>query len=205
MAWVIRRASAGGRVRYQGMYRDPSGRQRSAGNYSTERQALRAAGKAEAAIEAGIWFDVSAGKVTFRVYAREVWWPSLHLEPTTKAAYKSNLEKHFLPFFGDLRMANILPSHVQVWVNQALDGGLTPRSVVKYHVVLHSSWARRPCTHRSCTCSASPAGRCSTTTPPASNGPGPVPGRTRSNDRRLAAACGVRRSTPRGESTDGTR
>ena len=66
-----------------------------------------------------------------------MWWPSLHLEPTTKAAYKSNLETHFLPIFGDLRMANILPSHVQVWVNQALEGGLTPRSVVKYHVVLH--------------------------------------------------------------------
>jgi integrase len=137
MAWVIRRTSAGGRVRYQGMYRDPTGRQRSAGNYSTERQALRAAGKAEAAIDTGTWFDVSAGKVTFRAYAREVWWPSLHLEPTTKAAYKSNLETHFLPFFGGLRMANILPSHVQAWVNQTLEGGLTPRSVVKYHVVLH--------------------------------------------------------------------
>jgi hypothetical protein len=78
MAWVIRRTSAGGRVRHQGMYRDPSGRQRSAGNYSTERQALRAATRAEAAIESGTWF------------AREVWWPSLHLEPRTKAAYKSS-------------------------------------------------------------------------------------------------------------------
>ncbi len=35
-------------------------------------------------------------------------------------------------------MANILPSHVQTWVNEAVDRGLTPRSVVKYHVVLHS-------------------------------------------------------------------
>ena len=137
MAWLRQRRGPDGRVRYQGSYRDPSGRERSAGTFSTARQALRAATKAEAAIEAGTWFDVSAGKVTFRAYAREVWWPSLHLEPTTKAAYKSNLETHFLPFFGDLRMANILPSHVQVWVNQALEGGLTPRSVVKYHVVLH--------------------------------------------------------------------
>jgi integrase len=66
-----------------------------------------------------------------------VWWASLHLELTTKAAYRSNLETHFLPFFGEQRMANILPSHVQAWVNKALDDGLTPRSVVKYHVVLH--------------------------------------------------------------------
>ena len=137
MAWVIRRTSAGGRVRYQGMYRDPAGRQRSAGSFSTARQALRAATKAEAAVEAGAWFDVTAGKVTFRTYALEVWWASLHLELTTKAAYRSNLETHFLPFFGDQRMANILPSHVQAWVNKALEDGLTPRSVVKYHVVLH--------------------------------------------------------------------
>ncbi len=92
---------------------------------------------AEGAIESGTWFDVSAGKVTFRAYALDVWWASLHRELTTKAACRSNLETHFLPFFGDLRMANILPSHVQAWVNQALEGGLTPRSAVKYHVVLH--------------------------------------------------------------------
>lgn len=114
-----------------------AGRQRSAGNFSTERKALRAAVKAEAAIEAVYWFDVSAGKVTFRAFAREVWWPSLHLEPTTKAAYKSNRETHFQPFFGDTRMANILPSHVQGWVDKALEAGLTPRSVVKHHEVLH--------------------------------------------------------------------
>ena len=138
MAWVRERRSPDGRVRFQGSYRDPSGRERSAGTFSTERRALRAAAKAEAEIEAGTWFDVSAGKVTFRSYALEVWWASLHVELTTKAAYRSNLETHFLPFFGTMRMANILPSHVQAWVNQAVEGDLTPRSVVKYHVVLHS-------------------------------------------------------------------
>lgn len=137
MAWLRERRTPDGRLRFQGAYRDPSGRERSAGTFSTRRQALRAATKAEAAIEAGTWFDVSAGRVTFRTYALEVWWASLHVELTTKAAYRSNLETHFLPFFGDMRMANILPSHVQAWVNLALKEELTPRSVVKYHVVLH--------------------------------------------------------------------
>lgn len=137
MAWVKRRPTPDGRVLHQGCYRDPSGRERSAGTFKTPRQALRAATKAEAAVESGTWFDASAGKITFRRYAEDVWWPSLHLELTTKAAYRSNLETHFLPFFGDMRMANILPSYVQAWVNQALEGGLSPRSVVKYHVVLH--------------------------------------------------------------------
>lgn len=127
-----------GRIRYQGLYLDPSGHQRATGTYSTERQALRAANKAEAEVAAGAWFDVSAGKITFRTYAKDVWWPSLHVELTTKAACRSNLETHFLPFFGYMRMANILPSHVQAWVNQSVEGHLTSRSVVSYHLVLPS-------------------------------------------------------------------
>jgi integrase len=138
MAFTRARRTADGRVRYQGLYRDPDGRQRATGTFSTERQAVRAAAKEEAKIEAGTWFDVTAGRITFREYALDIWWPSLHVELTTKAAYRSNLETHFLPFFGERRMANILPSHVQNWVNEAVDAGLTSRSVVKYHVVLHS-------------------------------------------------------------------
>ena len=138
MAWVRKRRAAMDAFATRVSTATRRSSSAAAGTFSTERQALRAATKAEAAIEAGTWFDVSAGKVTFRTYALEVWWPSLHVELTTKAAYRSNLETHFLPFFGDMRMANILPSHVQAWVNQAVEGDLTPRSVVKYHVVLHS-------------------------------------------------------------------
>lgn len=83
------------------------------------------------------WPDLPE-RVALQTYAKDVWWPSLHVELTTKAACRSNLETHFLPFFGDMRMANILPSHVQAWVNQSVEGHLTSRSVVKYHLVLHS-------------------------------------------------------------------
>ena len=71
-----------------------------------------------------------------------MWWPSLHLEISTKAAYRSNLDRHFLPFFGNYPLSAILPSLVQAWVTTALQGGLSPRSVVKYHVVLHGIFAR---------------------------------------------------------------
>jgi Phage integrase, N-terminal SAM-like domain len=66
------------------------------------------------------------------------WLPSKHIELTTRAAYHSNLDKHFFPFFGDRPMARILPSNVQEWVTMATAQGLTPRSVRKYHVMLHS-------------------------------------------------------------------
>jgi len=86
----------------------------------------------------------------------KTWLPSKHIELTTRAASHSNLEKHFLPFFGSRPMARILPSNVQEWVTMATAQGLTPRSVRKYHVMLHSIFARavrdgliltNPCEH----------------------------------------------------------
>jgi integrase len=59
-----------------------------------------------------------------------------------EGGYRSYLDRHFLPFFGDLPMASILPSTVQSWVTQASTDGLAPRSVVKYHVMLHSVFKR---------------------------------------------------------------
>ncbi len=47
------------------------------------------------------------------------YWPAAqHLEPTTLAAYRSNLDSHFLPQFGRVRMSKIVASSVQAWVNE---------------------------------------------------------------------------------------
>jgi integrase len=64
------------------------------------------------------------------------------LEVNTRAGHRSYLEQHFLPFFGDLPMADILPSTVQAWVTQASAGGLSPRNIQKYHVMLHGVFKR---------------------------------------------------------------
>lgn len=136
MASIRKRQRKDG-IRYTALFRDPTGQQRSAGTFTTPSEARRAARDAEADVSQGSWFDTSPGNVSFRTYANEVWWPSLHVELTTRAAYRSNLEAHFLPHFGDMAMNSILPSHVQAWVNKAVDSGLQARSVVKYHVVLH--------------------------------------------------------------------
>lgn len=60
------------------------------------------------------------------------------MEATTRAGYRSYLNRHFLPLFGDIPIADILPSTVQAWVTQATGGGPSPRSIVKYHVMLYS-------------------------------------------------------------------
>jgi hypothetical protein len=46
MAWVVERHGARG-TRYRGGYRDPDGHLRSAGTFSTRRDALRAANREE--------------------------------------------------------------------------------------------------------------------------------------------------------------
>jgi hypothetical protein len=46
MAWVVERRGARGTT-YKGSYRDPDGRERSAGSYPSRREALRAANREE--------------------------------------------------------------------------------------------------------------------------------------------------------------
>jgi integrase len=142
VSWVVKRVGADGKTRHAAFYRDPAGRTRSAGTFPSEREARAAGRRAETSVEIGSWFDRTAGKVTFRDFVELSWWPSRHLELSTKQGYHSNLDKHFLPFFGDLPMAKIAPSTVQAWVTQAVADGLSPRSVVKYHVMLHSIFKR---------------------------------------------------------------
>ncbi len=68
----------------------------------------------------------------------------------------SMAQQHFLPFFGKKPMHQITPSLVQDWVTKAAAGGLSPRSIRKYHTMLHSIFKRavrdqlittNPCEH----------------------------------------------------------
>jgi integrase len=155
MAWVVERPGPRG-VRFKGCYRDPDGAERSAGTFRSRREALRAANREEQKVLAGSWHDASLGAATFRTYVEKDWLPSKHIEATTKAAYVSNLHKHFYPFFGNRPMAKISPSTVQDWVTKAAADGLSPMSIRKYHTMLHSIFGRavrdelimkNPCDH----------------------------------------------------------
>ena len=142
MAWVKPRITSDQQRRWVACYRDPEGRQRSAGTFSSKRAAQRAAQREEQRVLAGSWRDHSLGEVRFREYVETEWLPSKHIEPTTKAAYKSNLDKHFFPFFGRKQLHQITPGLVQDWVTHAAAGGLSARSIRKYHTMLHSIFAR---------------------------------------------------------------
>jgi len=156
MAWVKVRITDGGDKRFVACYRDPEGRQRSAGTYSSRRAAERAGDREEAKVGQGTWHDHSRGQVTFAEYVETVWLPSKHVETSTLAAYRSYLDKHFLPTFGKLPMGKILPSQIQRWVTDATETGLSAASVRKYHTMLSSIFQRalhdrvvtfNPCEH----------------------------------------------------------
>ncbi|MEO5663106.1 MAG: tyrosine-type recombinase/integrase, partial [Nocardioides sp.] len=156
MAYVVERRTIEGTSRFLANYRDPEGRVRSAGTFPSRRAADRAANREEQRVLAGNWRDSSLGAVPFQQYVEVNWLPSKHIEPTTKAAYVSNLNKHFIPFFGARLMYQITPSLVQDWVTKAAADGLSARSIRKYHTMLHSIFKRavrdqlivgNPCEH----------------------------------------------------------
>ena len=68
MAWIKTRVTDDGDTRFVACYRDPEGRQRSAGTYSSRRAAERAANREEAKVRDGAWHDHSRGQVTFATY-----------------------------------------------------------------------------------------------------------------------------------------
>jgi site-specific recombinase XerD len=110
----------------------------------------------EAKVREVSWHDHSRGQVTFAEYVETVWLPSKHVETSTLAAYRSYLDKHFIPTFGKRPMGKILPTEIQRWVTSALEDALSAASVRKYHTMLHSVFERalrdrlvtfNPCTH----------------------------------------------------------
>jgi integrase len=141
VAYVVERTGPRG-TRFKGCYRNPDGVVKSAGTYRSRREALRAANREEAKVLEGDWHDTRRGQVTFADYVQTVWLPSRHVEASTLAGYQSYLAKHFLPFFGRRSMGKIQPVHVQQWVTAAAASGLSPASIRKYHVMLHSVFRR---------------------------------------------------------------
>ena len=143
MAYAQRRVISSGAVRWYATYFTPDGRQMVGGGYPTKRDAERVADRLEKDAEGGTVADRTRRKITFANYVAKYYWPAAqHLEPTTLAAYRSNLDKHFLPRFGRMKMANIVASEIQSWVNDASADGLSARSVVKYHTFLHAIFER---------------------------------------------------------------
>lgn len=117
--------------RYVVLYRDPYGRQRSRAAASlAEARLLKSALTAEVA--RGEYRALSG--VTFADYLPE--WLQSYAGRTsrgfreqTRQEYKRDLERHALPFFGPLKLAEVEPRDVKRFIGQLIGLGLTSNSV----------------------------------------------------------------------------
>src|ERR1039457_5260841 len=130
------RIGSDGSVRYTALYRDLKGRQRSAGSFTTQRQADRAWQRAESRVAQGQLGEPGRGRQMFRDYAEKTWLPNHEIEATTRQSYTYILRRHILPEFGPMRMIDILPEHVREWVARLKAGGVKPPTIRQCFVLL---------------------------------------------------------------------
>lgn len=117
-------------TRWTAIYFDVAGKRRSAGTFSTEKQADKAWQRAEAKVAEGRLTDLRRGRQEFRRYVLETWFPNHRIELTTRQNYTYNLNRHILPKFGGYHLNAILPGDVREWVTE-LEAAAVKASTIK--------------------------------------------------------------------------
>jgi integrase len=104
--------------RYTGLYRDQAGKQRSAGTFSTEKQALQHAGAAELTGKPvkseNVYRLERRGKPTVAGYGR-LWLAGADLEPTSRCTYQYSL-RHVISGLGDRTLNELTTLIVRAFV-----------------------------------------------------------------------------------------
>jgi integrase len=131
-----KRTGKTGAVRYTAYYDDNRGRRRSAGTFANKKAADAAWRNAETLQDAGHPGDPRAGQLRFASYVTEQWLPNHVMEPTTRQSYRYNLDRHIIPWFGPMKMADILPIHVREWVVDMIANGVTPATIRHQKIIL---------------------------------------------------------------------
>jgi integrase len=132
------RTSRNGKPRYTAYYWDVRGKERSAGTYSSRKDADDAWQTAEAKVREGRASDPRRGRQRFRQYVEEQWFPNHRLELRARENYTYYLNRHIIGWFGPMRMIEILPSHVRAWVIK-LEGERVPASSIAYCLTILSA------------------------------------------------------------------
>ena len=109
---------------------------RSAGTFSSKKAANKAWQKAEMKIAEGRLSDPRRGRQTFRRYVNEEWLPNHVMEVTTREAYTYQIGKHIMPWFGPMRMNEIMPAHVREWVTDLQAKKVSAASIQKVRFIL---------------------------------------------------------------------
>lgn len=125
-----------GALRYRVRYRTPGRRQTDKRGFRTKKEAQLFAATVEVSKARGEFISHSAGLTTVAEVV-ETWcagWGDL--APSTAERYRGILRKYVLPKWGDVPVAEVIPSDVKAWTTKLLNDGLAAASVRKTHRVL---------------------------------------------------------------------
>ncbi len=118
MGYSRARADRNGKPRYTAYYWDIRGMERSAGTFSKKKDSDDAWQAAEIKVREGRALDPRRGRQKFRGYVEDEWFPNHRLELRSRENYSYYLNRHIVDWFGPMRMAEILPSHVREFVTR---------------------------------------------------------------------------------------
>ncbi len=116
MGFTRSRPGRDGVTRHQALYDDVKGHRRSAGTFATEKAADKAWQRAEARMAEGRMGNPSRGRQRFRTYVEDEWLPHHQMEARTRENYTYYLDRHILPWFGSMRMIEVMPADVREWI-----------------------------------------------------------------------------------------
>ncbi len=68
------------------------------------------------------------GRQSFQAYVLEKWLPHHLLEPGVRSDYAGQIRRRLLPFFGPMKMRDIMPEHVRQWVSEMQAQGASART-----------------------------------------------------------------------------
>jgi hypothetical protein len=131
MGFTRPRDGRDGLTRYQALYDDVRGHRRSAGTFATEKAADRAWQRAEARMAEGRMGNPSRGRQRFRTYVEVEWLPNHQMEARTRETYSYYLDRHILPWFGAMRMIEVMPADVREWITHLQNENVSAH-VIRY-------------------------------------------------------------------------
>ena len=131
MGFTRPRTGRNGAVRYQALYDDVKGHRRSAGTFAKGKDADKAWQWAEARMAEGRMGNLSRGRQRFRTYVLEEWLPNHQMEARTRENYSYYLDRHILPWFGAMRMIEVMPADVREWITKLQNENVSAH-VIRY-------------------------------------------------------------------------
>lgn len=124
MAWAEKLPSG----RWRGVYRDATGRQRSAGSFTHKVKATRAAGALEQQARRDAWRDADAFLRPWGEWSTR-WWDSRVVEDSTRRGDAHRLRNHLEPHWGDRPIGSITRQDVRDWISQMRAAGVGAETV----------------------------------------------------------------------------